>query len=512
MKLNMAERLSMSQVLKDREALFWQMTETVDDVFWALPADKQRFLYVSPAFESMWGVDCQALYEQPGLFAEGIHPADRSAWSEGLEQARDGTGPVEYFYRLQRADGAQRWIRDNAFPVRDENGRVYRLVGVAEDITEKKQAEDALRDSEHKLRTLFNQSPDTIMTVDGEGNVLFMNHGAALDFSADLLPPAYRQDYRRLLGQALRKREVNSLQYQTADEAWWEIRIVPIVQDAGARAAMVIATDITEKRNLQAQAIRNARLASIGVLSTGVAHEINNPNNAIQTGAALLARVWGDVLPVLREYYQEQGDFSLGGLSFAEQGASIGGLIAEIKDNSRRIETIVKDLKHLGRKDPGDLGEDVDINSAIEAAANVLGRSIKKYTDHWRMALAPDLPPVKGNLQQLEQVFINIMLNALQSLPDKAHGVCVESAADAPNQAIIVRVIDQGDGISDADLSRVSEPFFTTRLQTGGVGLGLSISTTIVENHHGSISVESSKGVGTLVSLRLPTHQRAAEK
>jgi len=517
MRLSMEERLTMGRELKDREALFWQMTETVDDVFWAIPVDQDRFLYVSPAFESIWGIDSQALYDQPTLFTDAIHPSDRSRRAKALDQAKQGIGPIESIYRVIRPDGTQSWIRDSAFPVRDEFKRIYRLVGVAEDITERKQAEDALRDSEHKLRTLFNQSPDTIMTVDREGQTLLINRGAALEFfasrgvdmhSADRLPAASREKYRQLLARTFHSSEVNSLQYQADDSTWWEIRIVPIVQQDVVQAAMVIATDITEKRNLQAQAIRNARLASIGVLSTGVAHEINNPNNAIQTGAALFAHIWEDAMPVLREYYQQQGDFSLGGLSFAEQGDTLGSLFMEIKNNSRRIKTIVENLKHLGEKDPGNLDEEVDINTTIKAAIGVLGSSIRKYTNHWTMELAKDLPLVRGNRQQLEQVFINVMLNALQSLPDKDRAIRVESAADPTQKSLVIRVIDEGTGIADNALARVTEPFFTTRLQEGGTGLGLSISSTIIENHRGSITFESSQGAGTVVILRLPVIDR----
>ena len=431
-----------------------------------------------------------------------------------MDKANSGTGPVESVSRVMRPDGTQRWIRDNAFPVRDESQRIHRLVGVAEDITEKKQAEDALRDSEQKLRTLFNQSPDTIMTVDTAGAILLINRGAALEssgskragmHSAALLPVAWREEYRYPLSRAFQNSEVNCLQYQMGDSTWWEIGIVPILQQGVVQASMVIATDITEKLNFQAEAIRNARLASIGVLSTGVAHEINNPNNAIQTGATPFAHVRQDAMPMLREYYQEQGNFSLCGLSFADQGATSSDLISEISENFYRIKKIVEDLKHLGKKDPGDLDEEVDINTAINAASGVLASSIRKSTRHWTVELAEDLPPVRGNIQQLEQVFINVILNALQSLPTKDRGIRVESVADAGNQSLLVRIADQGLGIADEDLPRIADPFFTTRLHKGGTGLALTISNTIIENHRGSICFESSKRAATVVVLWLPT-------
>lgn len=265
-RLSIKERTMMNQLLKDREKLFWQMTETVDDVFWAVSADGSSLLYISPTFETIWGVTCEAAYANPRLFVDGIHPEDRHLRPEALERARTGMQPVEIFYRVPHPDGTQRWIRDNLFPVRDASGAVSRLVGVAEDISEKKQAEDALRDSESKLRTLFNQSPDTIMTVDGKGSILLMNHGISLEpsasrgmqrNSAELLPVNYREDYRRLLALVFASGEVSYLPYQSEDGSWREIRIVPIVENDEIPAAMVISTDITEKRNLQAQAIHN---------------------------------------------------------------------------------------------------------------------------------------------------------------------------------------------------------------------------------------------------------------
>ena len=512
-RLSVKERIMMNQLLKDREELFWQMTETVDDVFWAVSADGSSLLYISPTFETIWGVTCEAAYANPRLFIDGIHPEDRHLWPEGLEQARTWLQPVEIFYRVPHPDGTQRWIRDNLFPVRDASGAVSRLVGVAEDISEKKQAEDALRDSESKLRTLFNQSPDTIMTVDGKGAILLMNHGISLEpsasrgmqrDSAELLPVNYREDYRRLLALVFANGEVSYLPYQSEDGSWREIRIVPIVESEEIPAAMVISTDITEKRNLQAQAIHNARLASIGVMATGVAHDINNPNNAINTAATLFSHVWEDALPVFRAYYREQGDFSLGGLSFASEGEDLGGLIAEIRDNSRRIEAIVSNLKQLGSSDRGELNERVDINSVLRAAVRVLGSNIDKYTSNFVIALEEKLPPVRGNLRQLEQVFINIIHNALQSLPDRSRSVRVESTVDTEKCMVVVRVTDEGGGIAAEDVPRVTEPFFTRRLERGGTGLGLYISHTIVSNHQGVMDIASSQGKGTVVTLRLP--------
>lgn len=183
-----------------------------------------------------------------------------------------------------------------------------------EDITEHKLAEDALRDSEARLRTLFNHSPDLIFTVDGEASILLTNRpllnplgGAGEKRSELILPPDVRDGYLQKLRQVFTSGRVEHFQYASSDDTWWEIRMVPITSATAVIAAMVVITDITENRKLQWQAIRNARLASLGVLSAGIAHEINNPNHAILTNASLLTRIWQDALPILDEYEREQG-------------------------------------------------------------------------------------------------------------------------------------------------------------------------------------------------------------
>jgi signal transduction histidine kinase len=269
-------------------------------------------------------------------------------------------------------------------------------------------------------------------------------------------------------------------------------------------AAMVVATDVTEKRNLEQQALRNARLASIGVLAAGVAHEINNPNNSIAFNASLVSRAWQDVTPILRDYADEHGDFSLGGISFSEANETFPELLSEISRNSTRIKRIVENLKHMARQDTGRLTERVDIQQVLEATMMVLHNQIQKHTDACILEVPDNLPSVKGSSQQLEQVFINILLNALQSLPDRRRGVCVRAGLSEARDQLEITVVDQGEGIPERDLGRLTEPFFTTRSDTGGTGLGLSITRSIIEKHGGSLRFESELDKGTTVTIKLP--------
>jgi PAS domain S-box-containing protein len=507
---NIRQRSAMEQRLLEREELFRQMTETVDEAFWATSADTERFLYLSPAYGTILGVP-EAVGQTSLL--DAVHPDDRGALEEALRRTgREGV-ETEKVHRIRRADGTLRWVRTRGFAVRDANGRIYRLVGFVEDITERKLADEALRESESKLRDLFRHSPDIIMTVNAAGTILLMNRSVpalpaerAIGRSClALMPRDFRKWFRKALKAVFAKATTRQFQYSADDGTYWEGRVAPIRgSDGQVTAAMVIAGDVTEKRNLEAQALHNARLASIGVLAAGVAHEINNPNNAIQFNASLVSRAWKDVAPILREYYEEHGDFALGGLPFSEARESFNRLLSEITANSDRIRRIVQNLKYMARQDAGDRNESVDIQQILEATVMILHNQIQKHTDDFTLEVSEGLPLVQGNSQQIEQVFLNTILNALQALSDRSKGVHVRAEFAADENEIRITIRDEGCGISERDLGRLTEPFFTTRTDTGGTGLGLSICRSIIEKHGGTIGFASRLGEGTTVTITFP--------
>jgi PAS domain S-box-containing protein len=512
---NIRQRMAMERQLVEREELFRQMTETVDEGFWATAANGVKLLYLSPAYGKILGI---AKGDKSPSLLDATYPEDRPILAEALQRTgREGVD-TEVLHRIQRADGMLRWVRTRGFAVYDAAGQIYRLVGFMEDITERKLADEALRESEAKLRDLFQQSPDIIMTVDIKGNILLMNRStpalpaerAVGRNSLALMPRDFREWFRKALKKVFHTGITRQFQYSADDGTYWEGRIVPICgSEKQVTATMVIAGDVTEKRSLEEQALRNARLASIGVLAAGVAHEINNPNNAIQFNASLVSRAWQDITPILQEYFEEHGDFALGGLPFSEAHESFFRLLSEITKNSDRIRRIVENLKHMSRQDTGELSENVDIQQVLEATVMILHNQIQKFTDVCTLEVPDGLPWVLGNSQQLEQVFINILLNALQALPERSKGVHIHVGFEADTSLLSVVIRDEGGGITERDLGRLTEPFFTTRTDAGGTGLGLSISRSIVERHQGSMGFESVLGSGTTVTIRLPVIHKA---
>ncbi|MCP4377854.1 MAG: PAS domain S-box protein, partial [bacterium] len=514
-KDNIRQRLAMEQQLVEREELFRQMTETVDEGFWATAVNGRELLYLSPAYRQILGIAKGG--KHPSLL-DAAYPGDRPMLAEALQRTgREGVD-TEVLHRIRRTDGILRWVRTRGFAVHDTAGRIYRLVGFMEDITERKLADEALRESESKLRDLFQQSPDIIMTIDAEAKILLMNRStpalpaerAVGHSSLAIMPSEFRKGFRKMLKKVFRKGASKKFRFSADDGTYWEGRIVPLRNEEGPiTAAMVVASDVTEKRDLEAQALRNARLASIGVLAAGVAHEINNPNNAIQFNASLISRAWHDITPILQEYFEENGDFALSGLPFSETHDSFPHLLSEISRNSDRIRRIVQNLKHMSRQDNGELVESVDIQQVLEATIMVLHNQIQKFTDHCTLEVPDGLPLVRGNTLQLEQVFINILLNALQALPERSKSVHIHTGFDENAELLSVIIQDEGRGIPDSDMGRLTEPFFTTRTDADGTGLGLSICRSIVERHGGNMSFESESGAGTRVSIRFPTIHKA---
>jgi C4-dicarboxylate-specific signal transduction histidine kinase len=258
-----------------------------------------------------------------------------------------------------------------------------------------------------------------------------------------------------------------------------------------------------EQAAVREQQLRQAdKMVSLGILVSGVAHEINNPNGLIALNLGLLTDAWGKALPVLDAYYAENGDFSLGAMNYSELREQMPILLADAASSSDRIKAIVDDLKGFSRKSDERLDEIVDVNRVVRASVNLVSNHLKKATRHLTIEMAPDLPPVRGNERRLEQVVINLLLNACDALETPEAPIRVVTRTDAGQ--VMVEVIDGGRGIAPADLPHIMDPFFTTRRNAGGTGLGLSVSAGIIEEHRGTLKLESEPGAGATARIVLP--------
>jgi polar amino acid transport system substrate-binding protein len=259
-----------------------------------------------------------------------------------------------------------------------------------------------------------------------------------------------------------------------------------------------------ELRRNQQQLVQADKMAALGVLVSGVAHEINNPTGLILLNIPLLKRAQGDTERILDEHCEENGDFTLAGLPYSEMRDEIPRILDEMQDGAKRIKRIVNDLKDFARRDDIAEKEQVDLNNVVSTALRLVEPTIRKATNRLQADYEEGIPPIWGNGQRIEQVVVNLVLNACQALPDSDHGIWITTRYNHSTGNAILVVRDEGVGISPENLSRLTDPFFTTKRESGGTGLGLSVSEGILKEHGGQLLFESTPGSGTTVTLTIP--------
>jgi PAS domain S-box-containing protein len=392
-------------------------------------------------------------------------------------------------------------------------------------------AEKALRESEEKYGTILHSLEEGYFEVDLAGNLTFFND-AFVRWSGYSKEELMGMNNRRYMDEENAKKVYQGFNevYRTGEPANpfdWEIILkdgtrrwletsVSLVRDSKGQPIGFrgIARDITERKQMeeeakihQQQLMQAGKMVALGTLVSSVAHEVNNPNNSIMLNAPLLKEVWQHVLPILDQYYEENKDFMIGGMRYTEMRDRVPRLLSGITDGSKRIQQIVEDLRDFVRRDASDMNQPVDVNAVLRSAISLLTNMITKSTSHFSAKYDEKIPLVKGNSHRLEQVVINLIQNACQALPDIRRGISLSTSYNEEISSIVVKVQDEGVGISPEVLPHITDSFFTTKSDSGGIGLGLSISLRIIKEHGGTLLFASEPGKGTIAEITLPVPQ-----
>jgi polar amino acid transport system substrate-binding protein len=288
-----------------------------------------------------------------------------------------------------------------------------------------------------------------------------------------------------------------------------------MLQKRVAQRTEELALEVAERKRAleelklhQDKLIQADKMSSLGILVAGVAHEINNPNGLILLNMPILREVYRDAEEVLEARYHDQGDFTLGGLPYSRMRKEVPCLLEEMQEGANRIKRIVEELKDFARQDTSATVETVDFNTVVQAAVRLVESSIRSATNHFETSYLPHLPLIQGNAQRIEQVVVNLILNACQSLPDMNRCISLDTSYEQELERVVLRLADEGNGIAAEHIPHLTDPFFTTKRESGGTGLGLSVSATIVKEHGGSLKFASEPGTGTVVTLALPCSRR----
>jgi two-component system, NtrC family, sensor kinase len=390
----------------------------------------------------------------------------------------------------------------------------------AMDLTARRRAERARRENAEKFSALAEESPlgiviardEAIIYCNGTAGGLFgltprLSQGLSLSEWLLALPA----EAGPVLGPLLRGEESRVGPFRMgAGEGTW---IEAFGKSVGAASGdMIMATflDVTDRINAEEreriqrrQLIQAEKLASLGELVAGVAHEINNPNHTIALNADILAELWASIAPLLsRALEGREGDL-VGGMEWSEARTEAPLLLSGIAAASRDIDAIVRGLKDYARGEDGPELEDVALNLVVKAALTLLSNYIKKTTRRLELDLADGLPPVRAHFQRLEQVAVNLLQNSCQALTDPDQAIRVSTSYDESCGLVRLVVGDEGRGMSPDLLGRIKDPFFTTKHDLGGVGLGVSISESIVTEYGGRLDYASEPGKGTVASVSL---------
>ncbi len=300
-----------------------------------------------------------------------------------------------------------------------------------------------------------------------------------------------------------------------------EITARPLLDKEGNLIGMVEdVRDITGKMRrkdesefLLQQAIQAEKLAALGTVVAGVAHEINNPNSFISYNAPMAEKIWQGVKPVLDEYAAENPQWKVGHFSYQELAESMSETLQFIRTGSERINTIVNSLKEFSGKEIDQQDSFVQLNDIVTQAYTIIGAQVRKQVGSVAVNLADNLPEILGKFQRLEQVVVNLILNAMAAVKDKKTGrISISTQYNASLKAVLFTVEDNGDGIKKDIMDRIFDPFFTTRRDQGGTGLGLSVTFGLVKEHQGSISINSLPGKGTRFTVFLPLDKSKQKK
>ncbi len=502
--LDVTEQRSARLELQQSEERFRTVARATTDVIWDWdPASGT--LWWSEGLKAVFGHEPAA---DAGLafWRSHVHPDDRERVNASVRRALEGAGDHwSEEYRFARADGSLAHVLDQGYVLRDSAGNPRRMIGGMTDLSERKRMEDTLRENEERIReqaSLLDKAHDAILVRDLEHHITYWNKSAEELYGwsaeeavgrkvSELLygdPADFLEATRMVLEKGEWKGEIRQATRSGGEvlvEGRWTL-----VRDAGGRPKSILAinSDITEKKQLEAQFLRVQRMESIGTLAGGIAHDLNNVLSPILMAVDLLRMKTADPTSL--------------------------GVLATVEASARRGADMVRQVLSFAR---GMDGQRLPLRAkdVLRDIGHILQETFPKNI-RCSTRTGADLPLLSGDATQLHQVLLNLCVNARDAMP---HGGSLEVRADTaeidehyaamnpgaqPGTHVVFTVTDSGHGIPAEMRDKIFDPFFTTKELGQGTGLGLSTVLAIVKSHGGFIQVQSAPGEGTVMKVYFP--------
>jgi PAS domain S-box-containing protein len=467
---------------------------------WAWNVATRQSVYWSQENFRLFGFDPEGGIPSDEAFYQRIHPEDRDRVRREVFLERPDEGPhFDAEFRIVLPGGAIRYVRSTGHPVRNISGDLLEYVGTSIDVTERKRGEQAT----HLLAAVVESSHDAIVSKDLDGTISSWNKGAErlFGYAAEeavgqnitlIIPPDRRDEERVIIERLTRGERVDHFETvrMRKDGSLLDVALtISPMKDAAGRivGASKLARDITERkraegalRQAQADLAYMSRVTTMGELTASLAHEIRQPITAALTSAKTCLRWLGRDEPNVAKA--------------CETASRI------VKDVTRAADIIGR-ISSLFKK--GALQwELVDVNELIREMIVLLRSEASRYSISIRTELAEDLPKVMADRVQLQQVFMNLMLNGIDAMKETSDGSELTIKSEAGDGQLLISVSDTGVGLPSEQADEIFRAFFTTK--DNGTGMGLAISRSIIESHGGRLWATANAGPGATLQFTLP--------
>ncbi|MBE9115823.1 PAS domain S-box protein [Lusitaniella coriacea LEGE 07157] len=563
------DRKQAEEALAQSEAKFRRFVEDANDLIYSVTAEG-IFTYLSPQIKAILGYEPSELLGQS--IAHFTHPDDLPtafAFNQRVFETVEKQEGLEV--RVKHSDGSWRWISCNNSPIADAEGNCIAIQGIARDIRDRKAAEAQLREQEQFLRSIYDGAAKAIFVIEATKNKNFRYLGfnpVAEEFTGranqQVEGKTPEEAFGREIGSALRQNYTRCLEAETAityednnvfenDELWTLTTLAPLydeqgkiyrligtAQDTTARKAaetqlqqktQQLEQTLRELQRTQAQMLQNEKMSSLGQMVAGVAHEINNPINFIHGNLTHAGEYIQDLLELLdlyQHYYPdppEELNCAIESLELEFLKEDLNKLLKSMRTGTDRIREIVLGLRNFARLDEAEF-KAVNIHEGLDSTLMILQNRFRASENRPGIEVVKaygNLPPIECYPGQLNQVFMNILLNAIDALEERDKKRTDREIEENPSQIRIttqvivsrqmakITISDNGPGIPKNLQNRIFDPFFTTKTVGQGTGLGLSISyQTVAEKHNGLLTCISSPGKGAQFTLQIPISQRTS--